>query len=222
MQKFSSKGNSTIIGNKRILAFPQAIKATTGSYDAFKTDKKGELSITEYGRIHASEHPSKPTYAFFARNGEKKIRAYVLDNTKNNGTQLFLMKTIEIDYHECHTEKPNGAKERHSPLGYIHFSGNDYFVLFSTGKEDSSGKCTGKFGKYWIFKDDYSGSSDWNVKKHLSTNQGATAFYNPSNTINGENLGLPTFSGYSKCVDILVTNYLGSPNVVSLVFYEDT
>ncbi len=87
---------------------------------------------------------------------------------------------------------------------------------------ESGGKCTDVFSNYWIFIDDYGGASNWAFTPHLTTSQGATAFYNPNNPILGESLGLPTFSGYTKCVDVLITKVATIPYVISLVFYEDT
>ncbi len=200
-------------GVKRNLAFPQAIKATNiENLKAYRTNTISQSNSLTYGKIQISLHPIKENYAFFAsyNSNTKQLNLLVLDNTqKNSGAQsLFIKKTIIAGYHHCKTHQI-----RHLPIGYIHHFGKDYIATFTTGLK-IGGKCPGVYGKYWLYVDDYFDSS-WSMINSLSTNQGVTAFYDP------QNIGLSAFSGYAKCVDILITKVGIKPFVVSLVFYED-
>ena len=58
-----------------------------------------------------------------------------------------------------------------------------------------------------------------------STNMGtgeSPAFFNPNNTILGENLGLATLSGYARPVEISFQYIGANPRTIALVYYEDT
>jgi len=155
---------------------------------------------------------------------DKFIYFYVVDITISPLTKLWMSNFYQ---NECST-KP--AKDIYVPVGYIYYGGKDYVASVSTDHE-VGGKCTNTYGRFWIKRSNYGTGADI-ARFEFSVPSTATiadqgsgiypVFFNPNTPILGENLGLPAFSGYTKCVDLNMQLIGGMPRSIALVFYEDT
>jgi len=214
----------------RKLSYPQAIKVSSTIFSiAISVTSNVPNKIIRGVRIYFSKENTN--YLFYPKyNNSNGVMSYMVTDYKNtytsSGYEFFTLKT-DRTYREnaCSTKPASGNGEIYLPIGYIYYNSRDYITGVSTDAE-SSGKCTGKYGRYYVTKSNYSNSpGDFDPQLTNSTYGGVgetPAFYNPNNTILGENLGLATFSGYTKCVEITF-QYIGAdPRTIALVFYEDT
>jgi len=88
---------------------------------------------------------------------------------------------------------------------------------------ETTGKCTGNYGKFFLYKSDT--TAGYTLQDALPTKSGLQAFYNTNNAIGADGVPpLPAFSGFTKVVDMVFNDIVGTnqPYVICLVYYEDT
>ena len=218
----------------RNLAFPDAISISADSMDYSECLKEVNINI-DYYYIKIAVSQVNPNYAFFSGLSKvnNKMELNVVDYTQiTGGGSITNMKneySLQVGNfaHECRADPTHGNDEIFLPYAYTYFEGSDYFAFVVSGEQNtgsSTGLCTGKYGYFYIYKSFMSGSQ-YTLIETLGDKSGIQAFYDTNNSIENEGvLPLPAFSGFTKVVDMIFTDILGTnqPYVVCLVFYEDT
>ena len=221
----------------RFLAYPQAVKVSPSTITYAKTTTQTVANKNIKGvKIYFSI--ANPNFIFYPEYSltYKYMAFVVVDYTTSNSVGGYDILTRQdsrnLKENECSTKPASGNGEIYVPIAYINNGGFDYIASITTDLE-TSGKCTGIYGSYFIAISNFCcdpNPGDFNGQLTNSNNSGpitlgpgeTPAFYNPNGLILGENLGLPAFSGYTKCVDLSFQLISSNPRTLALVFYEDT
>lgn len=204
----------------RNLVLPEAIKTTSDIITYAKTDYDTNTNINLKGaRIHRSGNTTKYIIYTSYNQADKNLYIKVIDHSLVTSNTMENIVSEAYEANSCGTNPSSGDPEIYIPSGYLHYKKQDYISVISTGLQ--SGKCQNIYGKYEIYVSDYTNSTT-KLSRTLNNNTGVIPFYNPNLSIKGESLGLPTFLGYTKVVDVsfhLTKN--SKPKVLALVYYED-
>ena len=219
------------ISMMRELQLPKAIKAIGEEGDLYFRSSYINTPINVKGaKIYISTIQTSLVIHAEFNLANKYYYLFVTDHLQYSGTDMTIKETFYFYYNECNTKTANDI---YLPLGFINYNNEDYAAVITTGLE-SGGKCTGQYGHYVVIKSNYAGGPNYSRFEYFSPSSGSNGgagysnvFYDPNGLIQGENLGLPAFSGYTECVDLsmqLLTTSASSsaPVSIALVYYEDT
>jgi len=213
------------------LTFPQAVKVSSSTITYAKTTTQTVVGKNVKGvKIYFSqENPNYVIYPEYSQSN-KYFTIVVFDYTTTNLVGGYDIITRQysryFNTNECSTKESSGNGDNYVPIAYINHNGMDYVAAITTGTE-SSGKCTGVYSRYFIIKSNYAidpnpGAFTSNLSSSTLLGSGeSSVFYNPNNIILML-LGLPSFSGYTKCVELTFQYISANPRTLALVFYEDT
>ena len=216
----------------RSLALPQASKTVSTTIDYANSDyeKQTNYKIRGSRAFVSKENPNYLLYSEY-RKSDKYVRLVVLKYTQTSSSggydKMYRQYDRKITFNECSTKPASGNEEIWTPFAYIYYGGKDY-VAFILNYKESGGKCINKYSLYFIYVSNYCcDSNPGNFNNYISSSSGEpstgiTPFYNPNTPILGENLGLATFTGYTKCVELTFQLSGANPVGLALVYYEDT
>jgi len=210
-----------------MLQLPGAVCAAAQSMEYSSSLKQTDKTIDFFGnKIAVSKF--NPNYVFFTSVsiGSSNLEINVIDYTQVSGATSDMLsvytKTIGNVTHACKAT-PASGNQFYLTYAYTYFNGYDFLGFVTSGAE-SSGKCTDKYGSFFLYKSVMVGGT-YTLQDALPTKSGLQAFYNTNMAIGSDGIPpLPVFSGFTKVVDMVFNDHIGTnqPYLVCLIFYEDT